>query len=84
MKVAVSIPDSVFERAEAYASRNGLARSKVYALALEEYVERYSEGEITRAANELADILAADPEVAAEVAMVTRGGARTVLKYTGW
>ncbi len=40
MKVAVSIPDSVFIAAEAYAKDNRLSRSKLYAMALEDMLER--------------------------------------------
>lgn len=38
MKVAVSIPDPIFDKAEALARRMKISRSKVYARALDEFV----------------------------------------------
>ncbi len=53
MKIAVSIPDSTFSKAEHHAKKMGGSRSKFYARALEEYIERI-EGEATkRQLNEL-------------------------------
>lgn len=45
MKTAVSIPDGLFESAEAFAGRRGMSRSELYASALREYLaEHKSEG----------------------------------------
>jgi metal-responsive CopG/Arc/MetJ family transcriptional regulator len=41
MKVAVSVPDRVFEEAEEIAKRLRLPRSRVYARALEEFVKKH-------------------------------------------
>jgi metal-responsive CopG/Arc/MetJ family transcriptional regulator len=41
MKVAVSIPDQVFEEAEQVAKRRRVSRSRVYAEALEEFVKKH-------------------------------------------
>jgi predicted transcriptional regulator len=41
MKVAVSLPDPVFEEAERVAKRLRLPRSRVYAQALEEFVKKH-------------------------------------------
>lgn len=43
VKTAVSLPDSVFERAERLAAKLGLTRSRLYALALEQYLDRSDE-----------------------------------------
>lgn len=40
MKVAVSLPDRLFEAAELLAKRRRVSRSRVYAEALEEFVRR--------------------------------------------
>jgi len=40
MKVALSIPDELFERAEAVSKRLGISRSRLYATALAEYVAK--------------------------------------------
>ena len=47
MKVAVSIQDPVFEAAERASRRLRLARSRLYALAVEEYVRRHSDADVT-------------------------------------
>ena len=41
MKVAVSVPDRVFEEAELVAKRLHVSRSRVYAQALEEFVRKH-------------------------------------------
>ena len=40
MKTAVSIPDQLYERAEALAQRLGKSRSQIYREALADYVAR--------------------------------------------
>jgi metal-responsive CopG/Arc/MetJ family transcriptional regulator len=49
MKTAVSIPDDVFEEAEALARRAKRSRSEVYARALAEYVARHAPDRVTEA-----------------------------------
>ena len=41
MKVALSIPDELFESAEAVRKRLGISRSRLYATALAEYVAKH-------------------------------------------
>jgi metal-responsive CopG/Arc/MetJ family transcriptional regulator len=41
MKVALSIPDELFESAETLAKRLGLSRSRLYANALADYVAKH-------------------------------------------
>jgi metal-responsive CopG/Arc/MetJ family transcriptional regulator len=57
VKIAVSVPDELFERADEYADRLGVSRSQIYARALEEYLEAHdSEHDpVTATLNELAD-----------------------------
>lgn len=43
VKTAVSLPEDVFERAEVLARSLGTTRSRLYALALEEYLRRHEE-----------------------------------------
>ncbi|TVR55575.1 MAG: ChpI protein [Spirochaetaceae bacterium] len=40
MKIAISIPDSIHERAERYAARKGISRSELYRRALQAYMKR--------------------------------------------
>jgi predicted transcriptional regulator len=49
MKTAVSIPDDVFQEAEALAHRARRSRSEVYARALREYVARHAPDRVTEA-----------------------------------
>lgn len=49
MKVAVSIPDAVFDRAEHFAKTSGQSRSAIYSAALHEYVSRHGADEVTDA-----------------------------------
>ncbi len=41
MKAAISIPDDLFEAAEALAQKLGLSRSRLYATALADYVAKH-------------------------------------------
>ena len=41
MKTAISLPDDLFKKAESLASRLGVSRSRLYALALEDYIARH-------------------------------------------
>ena len=53
MKIAVSIPDEVFTEAEKYAKKAKVSRSKMYAKALEDFLEREKGKEITRQLNDV-------------------------------
>ena len=47
MKIALSIPDELFESAEAVRERLGISRSRLYATALAEYVAKHRSRKIT-------------------------------------
>ena len=53
VKTAISISDDLFRRAEASARTLKMTRSRLYATALEEYLERRSPAQITAALNEI-------------------------------
>lgn len=55
MKVAVSIPDDVFEDAEHLARKQGKSRSRLYADAIAEYVGAYRTESITEQLNAVYD-----------------------------
>lgn len=78
MKTAVSIPDPVFRAGERLAKHLRIPRSRLYALALAEYVERQSDAEITRRMDAAlaAHPLAADPFV--------REAARRTVRKSAW
>lgn len=60
MKTAVSIPDPLFERADALARRLGKTRSQVYREALAEYVVRREPRAVTTALDDLVQALGPD------------------------
>jgi hypothetical protein len=78
MKVAVSVPDSVFAEAEALAKRMELSRSKLYARALDAYVAGHSTDELTAFANAMAD------DIDEDLTLFRRTGARNALKHAEW
>lgn len=47
MKTAVSIPDSIYIKAEKLAHRLGKSRSEIYTKAIQAYVERREDDEVT-------------------------------------
>ena len=53
MKTAISLPDDLYRRGEAYAERRALSRSELYARALETYLEANEAPSITAALNDL-------------------------------
>jgi metal-responsive CopG/Arc/MetJ family transcriptional regulator len=78
MKIAVSVPDDMFEEAERLARRMKRSRSEVYSRALAEYVARHAPDRVTEAMDRaLAGIgEPADPFV--------RTASRRVLKRSDW
>ena len=77
MKTAVSIPDHIFERAERLASQGRRSRSEVYAAALDEYLMRHAQDEVTDAMNRVCG------EVGGDDAFLAAAG-RRVLADTEW
>lgn len=47
MKVALSIPDDLFQSAESLGKRLGVSRSRLYATALADYVARHQGRKVT-------------------------------------
>ena len=78
MKIAVSVPDDVFERAERLARGAGRSRSEVYSSALREYVARHAPDEVTEAL----DLVVADVGESADP-FVGEAGKR-LLENTEW
>ena len=76
MKTAVSIPDSVFDKAERLARSANRSRSEVYSAALVEYLARHAPDEITDAMDRVCEQVGAD-------AFATAAG-RRVLERTEW
>ena len=53
MKTAISIPEKIFNEAEELAKIMGISRSRLFTLAIKEYLEENNEKDITRRLNEL-------------------------------
>lgn len=51
MKIALSIPDDVFESAESLGKRMGLSRSRLYATAVAEFVAKHKGRKVTERLN---------------------------------
>ena len=47
MKTAISLPDSLFRQADAMASELSIPRSRLVALALEEFIRRHRQQDVT-------------------------------------
>ncbi len=62
VKTAVSLPEDVFERAEELARSLGTSRSRLYALALEEYLRRHEEDRLVERINAACDGAEPDPD----------------------
>lgn len=48
MKTAISLPDELFEAADALARELGVSRSELYATAVADYVARHTRDDLTR------------------------------------
>lgn len=53
MKTAISLPDSVFEAAEALAQQLGLSRSELYTRALQAYLQKYNRNQTLHKLNQV-------------------------------
>jgi metal-responsive CopG/Arc/MetJ family transcriptional regulator len=53
MKTAISLPDEIFEEAEAFARRLGISRSELYATAIAGYVSEHRKARVTEKLNDV-------------------------------
>jgi metal-responsive CopG/Arc/MetJ family transcriptional regulator len=53
MKTAISLPDSVFDEAEALAKQLGVSRSELYTKALKAYLRKYNRNQILAKLNQV-------------------------------
>jgi hypothetical protein len=53
VKISISLPDNLFRLAEGAARKLGMSRSKLYATALAEFLERRRTANITQRLNEI-------------------------------
>ena len=60
MNTSISVPDEVFDAADALAARLGVSRSELYARAVEEFVARHRDQDVT---SQLNAVYANEPSV---------------------
>ena len=79
MKTAVSIPDSIYAKAEKLAHRLGKSRSEIYAKAIQAYVDYREDDEVTAKFNAVYDAESSglDP-------VITKLQTRSLLKNNPW
>ena len=53
MKTAISLPDTLFEKAKKTAHYMGIKRSRLFVIALEDYIARHNGEMITKKLNEV-------------------------------
>lgn len=53
MKTAISVPDKVFSRAERFAHNHKMSRSALFTIAVDEYIQRHRQDNITQKLNEV-------------------------------
>jgi antitoxin MazE6 len=51
VKIAISLPDTLYRRAEVAARNLKVSRSRLYATALEEFLEQHGNGSVTKRLN---------------------------------
>jgi len=78
MKIAVSVPDEVFQDAEELARRTKRSRSEVYSRALAEYVARHAPDRVTEAMDR------ALAEIGEPADHFVRRASRRLLKRSDW
>lgn len=79
MKTAISLPDALFQAGERHARRTGKSRSRLYADALAEYLQRRTPDEVTDAMNRVIERL---DEPAPD--RFRQAAARRILETTEW
>ncbi len=78
MKMAISIPDAVFHRAERLARRLRKSRSAIYREAMAEYVVRHDADVVTEAMNRVVAQVAGRPDP------FVRAASRRILARSEW
>lgn len=78
MKTAISIPDDVFESADALAERMGVSRSWLYSTAVAEYVAKHEDAVVTARLN------AVYVDQQSELAPAVRETQRRTIRRTEW
>jgi hypothetical protein len=91
MKTAISLPDSVFEQAEALAQQLGMSRSELYTKALQAYLKRHNRDQILLKLNQVyaTESSELDPALVGWVELVkpnihAKRNTRSAIALVGW
>jgi metal-responsive CopG/Arc/MetJ family transcriptional regulator len=71
MKTAISLPDELFDEADAVAELIGVSRSHLYATALAEYLAKFRDADVTAQLNAVHQVTARRDDFAARSAANT-------------
>jgi metal-responsive CopG/Arc/MetJ family transcriptional regulator len=78
MKLAISIPNEIFQEAEAFAKKARSSRSSLYAQALTEFMSRHSADRVTEAMDQVVDAIGQEQDG------FLLNGARRTLERNEW
>jgi metal-responsive CopG/Arc/MetJ family transcriptional regulator len=78
MKTAISVPDEVFEKAEATAKRLQISRSELYSRALREFLDSHSPDRVTSGWDAVIE------EVGQPETSISAGASRGIFEKTEW
>lgn len=78
MKVAVSIPDEVFEETESLAKRLKASRSEIYSRALGEFLGRHAPDRVTESMNQVLE------SIGEKANPFSKRAARRILRTVEW
>jgi len=82
MKTAISLPEKLYEDAQRTAQAMGIPRSQLFAIALEEYINRHKKEKITEKLNEVYETIGiGNPHSIKEVNLLTM---RELTKNDSW
>lgn len=62
MKIAISVPDTIYEDAERLASKLGTSRSEIFARAMQEFSHKHQPDNVTDTLNAVIDQISSDDE----------------------
>jgi metal-responsive CopG/Arc/MetJ family transcriptional regulator len=79
MKVAISVPDDIFDEAESLARRLNTSRSELYSRALAEFVGHHAPERVTESMNQVVTDIGVD-----KLDVFGAEAARRVFKRTEW
>ena len=74
MRVAISLPDDLFDAADHLAEQMGLSRNELYVLAVAEYVAKHRHGDVTDALNQVYSVEPSGIERTLRSAQAQSGG----------